>query len=148
MIEIRDLVLHPIQLIEVELVSCNLSKNIKFNEETLKSNMDISLKSWAEIDEENKQIGYTFLNLNIDFEEKEKPFVINMTYRGKCKIEEINFSDEQFNKFLETQGLKLLWPYIKPALSDFMVKMDLIPLRLPTLDVLKTMEKGNVSERK
>lgn len=149
MIELKDLVLHPIQLIGVELISCNLSKNIRINEKIKNDDMNVSLKSWAEVDEKNVQLGYTYLNLNIDFDGEDKPFIIDITYRGICNIEKtVTYTEQQFGQFLEAQGLKLLWPYIKPALADFMVKMELNPLKLPTLDVLKTMEKGIFDERK
>ncbi len=149
MIELNELVLHPIQLIGVELISCKLSKNIMFNEEIIGENMEVSLKAWSEVSEEDEKIGYTYLNLNIDFPKENRPFTIDITHRGICRVDEkTKCSKEQFGKFLEAQGLKLLWPYIKPTLADFMVKMELDPIKLPTLDVLKTMEKGKFNERK
>ena len=105
--------------------------------------MSVNLKAWSKLEEEDRKIGYTYLNVIIDFESSVKPFSINITYRGVCLLDNIKCSESQFKAFLEAQGVKLLWPYIKPAVADFMIKMDIDPLKLPTLDVLKTMERAD-----
>ena len=143
MLEMKELVLHPIQLIGVELIECNLFKNVNFKEKAILDDMSVNLKAWSKLEEEDRKIGYTYLNVIIDFESSVKPFSINITYRGVCLLDNIKCSESQFKAFLEAQGVKLLWPYIKPAVSDFMIKMDIDPLKLPTLDVLKTMERAD-----
>lgn len=143
MLEMKELVLHPIQLIGVELIECNLFKNVNFKEKAILDDMSVNLKAWSKLEEEDRKIGYTYLNVIIDFESSVKPFSINITYRGVCLLDNIKSSESQFKAFLEAQGVKLLCPYIKPAVADFMIKMDIDPLKLPTLDVLKTMERAD-----
>lgn len=143
MLEMKELVLHPIQLIGVELIECNLFKNVNFKEKAILDDMSVNLKAWSKLEEEDRKIGYTYLNVIIDFESSVKPFSINITYRVVCLLDNIKSSESQFKAFLEAQGVKLLWPYIKPAVADFMIKMDIDPLKLPTLDVLKTMERAD-----
>ena len=87
MIEIRELVLHPIQLVEAELISCNLLKNIDSDASIERDDMNVKFKTWAKIKEGNDREGYTFLNLNIDFKNDDAPFTIDITYRGTCLIQ-------------------------------------------------------------
>ena len=139
MIDIREFINHPIQLTDVELIKCNLKKNFDADG---RDKFDVRLKSWGGLDSNEKNVGYTYLNIIIGFEEDESPYNIDITYRGKCLLDKNIDEDKKFENFLETQGVKLLWPYIRVAVSDFMIKMNIDPIKLPTLDVLKTMEKS------
>ena len=143
MIEIREFVNHPIQLIEVEMVSCNLKKNTENFDGNKIDNTIVKLKAWGELSESEKNVGYTYLNIKIDFEEENKPFFIDVIYRGKCVLDNMIDDDVKYERFLEAQGLKLLWPYLRVAITDMMIKMDIEPIKLPTIDVLKTMDKSN-----
>jgi preprotein translocase subunit SecB len=146
MIEIKELINHPIQLVKVEMISCNLEKNIKNFDKNALDNLAIKLRAWGQLSEDKKNVGYTYLNVKIDCEEEDKPFFLDVVYRGECILYSKIDDDSKYEKFLETQGLKLLWPYLRVAITDIMIKMDIEPVKLPTLDVLKTMGKSNRME--
>lgn len=139
-IELEDLINHPIQLKNVDLIFCNLNKDTKFKEDNLKEKVSLNLKTWGEVDKEDLNIGYSYLNIKITYPNK---FDIEMTYRGTCSLDFNIESDQKYENFLETQGLKLLWPYLRVSITDMMIKMDLNPIKLPTIDVLATMKKAN-----
>lgn len=145
MIEINELINHPIQLEGVDMISCNLNKEMELYD-SQNSDIEVKLKSWGKINKYDNNIGYSFLNIKIDFSGEIKPFYIDVTYRGKCILDKKIEGDARFENFLETQGLKLLWPYIRVAITDIMIKMDIEPIKLPTLDVLKTMEKASTRD--
>ena len=146
MIEINELIKHPIQLLGVEMVSCKIDKCIEQLDTVEYSNIEVKLKTWANLDKIDKNLGYTYLNIIIDFSEKIKPFFLDITYRGKCSLDNDIKATDKFEKFLETQGLKLLWPYLRVAITDLMIKMDVQPIKLPTIDVLETMKRATIEK--
>ena len=50
MLEMKELVLHPIQLIGVELIECNLFKNVNFKEKAILDDMSVNLKAWSKLE--------------------------------------------------------------------------------------------------
>ena len=46
MLEMKELVLHPIQLIGAELIECKLFKNVNFKEKAILDDMSVNLKAW------------------------------------------------------------------------------------------------------
>lgn len=155
MIEIEKLIKHPIQLINVEMIKCNINKNISEDISFNDINLKINLQASGEISERDSRTGYTFLEITIQTnseEGKESPFYINIAYRGTCKIEnKYDINDDNiyasYNKFLETQALKLLFPYIRTVVDELMIKMDLKPIKLPTIDVIQTIKNIDDSDR-
>lgn len=140
MIEINELIKHPIQLIGVDMVSCSIEKNSDQLQTVEYSNAEVKLKTWAKLDTITSNLGYTYLNIRIGFADSNNPFSMNVTYRGACSLRKDIQVNSNFEKFLETQGLKLLWPYLRVAITDLMIKMDVQPIKLPTIDVLETMK--------
>ena len=48
--------------------------------------------------------------------------------------------------FLEVQGVRILWSYVREDLYVITGKMLSQPLMLPTIDVMKTLEKAKEDE--
>lgn len=146
MIEINELIKHPIQLIGVDMVSCDIKKYIECINTVEYNDAQVKLRTYSKLDADDKNIGFTYLNIIIEFSEDNKPFKMDVTYRGKCILDKDIKDTKKFEKFLETQGLKLLWPYLRVAITDLMIKMDVQPIKLPTIDVLQTMKRATIDK--
>lgn len=144
MLNLLDVILYPIQLVNVKLIALKLNQN----EETGKiSNADVTVetKSWSEVLSVDK--GNAYLNVKISAsKDKASIFNIDITYKGTCKDNNSSKTMESMKQYLEVQGIKSLWPYMREAVSNVTAKMDLPPLVLPTLDVLHTLDKRSTSE--
>ena len=65
MIEIEKLIKHPIQLINVEMIKCNINKNISEDISFNDINLKINLQASGKISERDSRTGYTFLEITI-----------------------------------------------------------------------------------
>lgn len=128
--EIKELVMHPAQLEKVELIKVNCEKESTYNEENNK--LDISLELGAEIIDANN--GASIINVNI----KGEGFFINIVERGQFSFD--NIGENNIPRFLEVQGVKILWSYVREVIYDLSGKMLRKPILIPTIDVLHTLE--------
>ncbi len=135
--EIRELVLHPAQLREVELVKVTCDKTEQYNAENAEINISVNVES--EIGKSGE--GKTKVEILIEGE----GFNIQVAEIGIFTFEGIEDS-EKIKLFLEVQGIRLMWSYIRETIYDFSGKLLRKPIMLPTIDVLKTIE--NTEERK
>lgn len=135
--EIRELILHPAQLQEVELIKVECNKTAQYNPENTEINISVSV----EVDTIALTEGKTKVSISIEGE----GFDIQVVEVGLFKFEGID-DTEKIKLFLEVQGIRLMWSYIRETIYDFSGKLLRKPIMLPTIDVLKTIE--NAEERK
>lgn len=138
----ENIIFHPIQLVKTELIKLRTEK-LKDIEPFKFRNIPflLEVKSWSEaIDNANGNI-YVTLQLGAT-EENEKIFEIEVVYKGSCINNDATISKDDFQKFLEIQSVRFLWPYLREVVSDVMSKMGLIPQPLPTIDILNTLKKN------
>ncbi|ABP67280.1 hypothetical protein Csac_1693 [Caldicellulosiruptor saccharolyticus DSM 8903] len=138
----ENIIFHPIQLVKTELIKLRTEK-LKDIEPIKFRNIPflLEVKSWSEaVDNANGNM-YVALRLGVT-EENEKIFEIEVVYKGSCICNDASISKEDFQKFLEIQSLRFLWPYLREVVSDVMSKMGLIPQPLPTIDILNTLKKN------
>lgn len=139
----EDCVLHDVQLVEAKLISLNCEvKDKKDSVVTdIVTNMAITTKGTA-IDE-NK--GYADISINLDSE----IFIFKIIQRGEFEIKNSEkIPIEKFEKFLATQGIRILWSYARETVFEISCKMLRKPIMLPTLDVIRTLENSKEHDKK
>ena len=128
--QIKELIMHPAQLEKVELVKVECEKAPDYNDEN--NILDISIEIDAEkIDTKN---GASTINIHL----KGEGFYINVVERGQFSFD--NIEEENIPSFLEAQGVKILWSYVREVIYDLSGKMLRKPILIPTIDVLHTLE--------
>ncbi len=130
---IKELVLHPAQLIEVELIKANCEKTELYNA----SNSEISISANLSSENVKENSGNSKIEIIIEGE----GFKIEVIEIGLFEFVDID-DLEQIKIFLEVQGVKVLWSYVRETIYNFSGKLLRKPIMLPTIDVLKTLEKA------
>ncbi|MCX4327949.1 MAG: protein-export chaperone SecB [Lachnospiraceae bacterium] len=139
----EDCVWHDVQLVEAKLISLNCE--VKDKEDSaatdIITNMAITTKGIA-IDESE---GYADISINLDSE----IFSFKIIQRGEFKIKNNEkIPVEKFEKFLATQGIRILWSYARETVFEISCKMLRKPIMLPTLDVIRTLENSKEQDKK
>lgn len=145
MISIDKFILHNIQLTTVELVELECKQNYNFdyeNDKTMK--IPVKISSWGKVI--NDVEGDAFLNIVLG-KINETPFYINITQKGKC-ITQQALEKEEFEGFLDSQGIRLIWSFAREAIYDMTGKMGITPYMLPTIDVIRTVNAVNNKDDK
>lgn len=130
---IKELILHPAQLKEVELIKAKCEKTELYNP----SNLEVSISANLTSENVKENSGNSKIEILIEGE----GFNIEVVEIGIFSFDEID-DLEQIKRFLEVQGVKVLWSYVRETVYDFSGKLLRKPIMLPTIDVLKTLEKA------
>lgn len=128
--KIEHLVMHPIQLEKVEVV--------KILAEKYNDNIDRKINIGANI--EGECLTETSGVSKVELEVSNKNFKIEITTLGHFSFENDFEDNKVIEKFLETQGVRIMWSYIRENLYTISSKMVDHPIMLPTIDVIKTLE--------
>ncbi len=128
-------ILHDIQLMDTRMVSLHCNVNEKeVKEDNIKTNISIVTQGNAVTD----RIGESIIRVNVVSE----VFELEITQLGRFeKNSELEISKESFEKFLATQGIRLLWSFVRENVYEISCKMLRKPIMLPTLDVMKALKK-------
>jgi preprotein translocase subunit SecB len=129
--EINELIKHPAQLKEIDLIKVTCDKSDKYNPE----NPEINISANVESEIISPEKGETHIEISINGE----GFNIHLLEKGVFEFEGI-VDEENIKRFLEVQGLRLMWSYVRETIFDFSGKLLRKPIMLPTIDVLKTIE--------
>lgn len=132
----NSMVLHHIQLVDTQMISVNCNVNVEElqKEENIETNIAIGVRGNA-IDDKNG-------DAVVDIEITSAVFSLNIVQKGSfVNNNEMEISKEQFEKFLVTQGIRLLWSFARENVYEISCKMLRKPIMLPTLDVIKTLQK-------
>lgn len=129
--KIEQLVMHPVQLEKVEVVKISAEKY----SESVDRNINIGANIEAKCLTENTGVA------KVELEVGNEDFKIEITTVGHFSYENDFENNEVIEKFLETQGIKIIWSYIRENLYTISSKMVDRPIMLPTIDVMKTLEK-------
>ncbi len=133
-LNVDDSVFHDIQLIDTRMVSLHCNVNKKESEKDIKTNISIVTQGDAVTDKCGESIIQVKVVSDI--------FELEITQSGKFeKNNEIEISKEKFENFLATQGIRLLWSFVRENVYEISCKMLRKPIMLPTLDVMKTLNK-------
>ena len=129
---INELVEFPTQLVHVETTSINAKKKA----DEIKRDFAIAVNTDGQI--VDHKTGKSVITILIN----------NETYSLEIeKVGIFNFKtdiiDEQAAKiFMETQAIRILWSYVREDIYTITSKMLSNPIMLPTIDVMKTLEKA------
>lgn len=142
-IDMENLILHDIQLIKTQLVSlqCNIIDENKNNSSHIQTKISVNVKGIA-IDEKS---GYSNINVIIESD----VFKFDIIYRGDFELNKEKIIEKDiFENFLLTQGVRILWSYVREIVFEISCKMLRKPLMLPTLDVMQTLKKCKEKDTK
>lgn len=138
MLELKQLIEHDIQLKEVIL----LSSESLLNEGSEIAQLGIRVKSWGEV--KSLKEGYAYLNIILGDKET-APVYLNIVQKGYCESKQ-EIDIDKYKRFLEIQGVRLMWSFARQTIYDLTSKMGIDPYLLPTLDVLKTLQQNRGNE--
>lgn len=129
---INEIVMFPTQLMSVETISF---KAEKINEE-VKKEFSIVAETKGEIIDATTGKSYIRIKVENDdfYMEEEKVGIFKFS-------DEIN-DEKSAIQFMEIQGVRILWSYIREDLYSISSKMLPQPIMIPTIDVMKTLEKA------
>lgn len=129
---INEIVMFPTQLTHVETIRFKAEKLA----EEVKREFSIVAETKGEI--LDATTGKSYIRIRVENED----FYIEEEKVGIFKFaDEIN--DEKLAiQFMEVQGVRILWSYIREDLFSISSKMLPNPIMIPTIDVMKTLEKA------
>ena len=130
--EVKELVLHPAQLKEVELLELNARRNTEMD--SLNDEVNFQVSVTGEVT--GLQSGNAVINVRIINDD----FDISVVELGKFEFDG-DIEQDQIKHFLEAQGLRLLWSYVRETIYDVTNRMLRRPVLIPTLDVITTLQK-------
>ena len=127
---IKEIATFPVQLEQVETLSIQAEK---YSSE-VRQEFSISASVKGEVID--KSTGKSTIEIKVcndDFSIEEKKV-------GIFKFQE-EITEAAIN-FMEVQGIRILWSYVREDFYTVSSKMLLKPIMIPTIDVMKTLEKA------
>lgn len=142
---------HNIQLKKVRLISLNSSIN-KDIEEYIDKGLKVETKVGNFSEVVNDKKGKAYLKTIVEgIQEDEPMFKIEVVYEGICESKK-SVDKEELKFYLEIQSIPMLWSFARETINNIMVKMELKPVLLPTLNItdmineIKSSKKGTGGE--
>lgn len=130
--KIEEIVAFPTQLIHVETVKIAAEKKA----DEVKQTFNITANTKGMI--LDKKTGKSVIDICISND----TFSIDVEKVGIFEFE-AEISDEQSAVvFMETQAVRILWSYVREDVYSISSKMLPRPIMIPTIDVMKTIEKA------
>ena len=128
---IKEIATFPVQLEQVETLSIQAEK---YSSE-VRQEFSISASVKGEVID--KSTGKSTIEIKVcnDFSIEEKKV-------GIFKFQEEITDEEAAINFMEVQGIRILWSYVREDFYTVSSKMLLKPIMIPTIDVMKTLEKA------
>ena len=129
---INEIVKFPNQLIHVETthVKSEKSGKLKHNEFNIEAHVE------GEILDKNN--GKSIITIKVSNDE----YYIEITKAGEFKFEHQIEDEKEAKLFLEVQGVRILWSYVREDIYSISAKMLPHPIMIPTIDVLQTIKKA------
>lgn len=130
--KVNEIVKFPTQLIHVETVSIKAEKK----SEKVSEEFSISANIGGEII--GKRMGKSVISIKIENED----YYIETTKSGIFEFDEEIKDEDEAKYFMEIQGVRILWSYIREDIYTISARMLSNPIMIPTIDVLKTIQKA------
>lgn len=129
---IGEIVMFPTQLVHVETTKFSAEK--KSNE--VKAKFSVTAETRGELmDSKN---GKSYIKIRVENDD----FYIEEEKVGIFQFSESIDDEKKAIQFMEVQGVRILWSYIREDLYSISSKMLATPIMIPTIDVMKTLEKA------
>lgn len=129
---IKEIAMFPTQLTHVETICF---KAEKFSDK-VKNEFNISAEIKGEIIDD--VTGKSYIKIKVDNDD----FYMEEEKVGVFKFEDVIEDEKPALQFMEVQGIRILWSYIREDLYSISSKMLPHPIMIPTIDVMKTLEKA------
>jgi len=130
---LEELVLHPVQLETVDLISVECNKY----ENYAAQNNEVNIQVTIEATEIQDSMGTTAMSMKL----RGEGFCLSIKQNGLFKFH-LEKEKVVLKRFLETQGVKLMWPYFREVIYDISGRMLERPISIPTIDVMATLRKA------
>lgn len=130
--KIEEIVMYPTQLVHVETTSINAKKL----SEKISNEFNISAQIKGEILTE--KMGKSVINISV----QNDGYQVEEEKVGIFQFENEIDNEQKAKQFMEVQGARILWSYLREDLYTISAKMLPKPIMLPTIDVMKTLEKA------
>lgn len=130
--KIESLDLYPTQLVHVETIRMAAEKR----RETVNREFDVVASTQGEILDE--RTGKSHIHIKVSNDD----FYIEEEKVGTFRFEEGITDEKSAIQFMELQGVRILWSYIREDLYAITSKMLETPVMLPTIDVMRTVKKA------
>ena len=130
--KIEEIVMFPTQLKYVETVSIKAEKLSN----DIKKEFNITVNTMGEI--MDKKTGKCTIQIRVGNEE----YYIEEEKVGIFEFENEIDDEKKAVQFMEVQGIRILWSYVREDLYSISSRMLSKPLMIPTIDVMKTLEKA------
>ena len=130
--KVNEVVNFPVQLVHVETVRINAEKK----KELIHNELNISVEVEGTI--LDKKTGKSMITIQTGNDE----FMIEITKVGIFKFDEDIKDEGEAKYFMEIQGIRILWSYVREDIYTISGRMLPRPIMLPTIDVLKTIKKA------
>ncbi len=129
---INEIVKFPNQLIHVETTHVKSEKSGELS----KNEFNIEAHLEGEILDKNK--GRSIITIKVSNDE----YYIEITKVGDFKFEQEIEDEKEAKQFLEIQGVRILWSYVREDIYSISGRMLTRPIMVPTIDVLQTIKKA------
>lgn len=130
--KVNEIVKFPTQLVHVETVS------LKSEKKGEKVNEELSISANVEGEITGKRTGKSIISIRIGNED----YYIEMTKVGVFAFDDEIEDEDEAKYFMEIQGVRILWSYIREDIYTISARMLSNPIMIPTIDVLKTIQKA------
>lgn len=127
---IKEIAYFPTQLKHVETQSIKAEKRAA----TIKGEFSIGVEVKGEII--NDDTGKSTVKIIVENED----FYMEEVKIGLFGFSEKITNEKQAIQFMEVQGIRILWSYLREDLYSISSKMLSVPIMIPTIDVMKTLE--------
>ena len=129
---ISEIVMFPTQLVHVETIRFSAEKK---NDE-VKDQYNIVAETRGEILDD--KIGKSYIRIRVENDD----FRIEEEKVGVFQFAESIDDEKKAIQFMEVQGVRILWSYLREDLYSISSRMLAKPIMIPTIDVMKTLEKA------
>ncbi len=129
---IKEIVMYPTQLVRVETTRFQAEKL----SEEVKGEFRISAETKGEI--VDGTTGKSYIRIRVENED----FRMEEEKVGFFKFGDTIEDEKSALQFMAVQGVRILWSYIREDLYSLSSKMLPHPVMIPTIDVMKTLEKA------
>lgn len=130
--KIDEIVTFPTQLVHVETTKIIAEKK----DGEINKSFDITANTGGEI--LNSSTGKSTITIIISNES----YSLEVEKIGIFKFETEIMDEQAAVLFMETQAIRILWSYIREDIYTITSKMLPRPIMIPTIDVMKTLEKA------
>ena len=129
---IHEIVKFPTQLIHVETTYVKSEKTGELTQTEFQ--IQANVKGMVS----DKNTGKSIITIKVSNNE----YYIEIAKSGVFRFEQEIENEEQAKQFLEIQGVRILWSYVREDIYSISSRMLPAPIMIPTIDVLQTIEKA------